>query len=168
MQTVVSVDPVVCLRWLTLLHQPSHQSSRLDALAVGDDDGEGAPPRQRDWGLGGLLSPAAAAAEAAEAEAGAATPATAEYQPRLTLGRHQPLGHAQQHDAMIEIIDLQSEPEEEENEEEEEEEGDGDSASSLWGRVGTEVRVRWLLWKTRARYRLQGKGSAGGGGKRYI
>jgi hypothetical protein len=120
---------------------------------LGDDDGgEGAPPRQRDWGLGGLLSPEE---EEAAVEAAAAMN---EYQPRLAFGRHQQ--REQQHN----VIDLQSEPEEED--EEDEEDGAEDSAS-LWGRIATELRVRWLLWKNQARYRLQGKGSAGGGGKRY-
>lgn len=108
---------------------------------VGDGGGAG------EWGLDGLLS----SRDGSNEEVGEDE---AVYQPRLTLGRRD---DDDDDDALSES-------------DAEEEEGDDEAhdGTSLWSRVATDIRVRWLLWRNRARYRLRQGSSAGGGGKRYI
>lgn len=123
--------------------------------------------RAADWGLDGLLSGDdgvdGGGGDEAAAESGADS-----YRPRLTLGRrHQGEGKADDDDDDDDAWLSDESDAEEEAEEEEGQEEDANDCTSLWGRVATEIRVRWLLWRNRARYRLR-QASAGGGGKRYI
>lgn len=138
---------------------------RLDALAQGVEEEEILGPvparaREPDWGLGGLLS---SVLEEGEAEEGRVDGGS-EYQPRLTLGRAPGSGsHHVDDDDAVHAEDEEEDVDDEGEEEEGDEEGEG--SASLWGRLTTGLRVRWLLWRHRARYRLR-RGS--GGGKRYI